>query len=247
MKTCSKCKISKKLTEFYKRKDSKDGHRNECKVCKDLTSKEYSLNNIEKVKNIKRKYYENNKDIVIERTKIWQDENKEKYKKISNKYREKDSTKERLRAYYEENKEYLKIRNKEYKINNKETINENHRRRYKSDVLYKIKFMLRNMLYKSMVRNGYKKNSKTTEIIGCSFEEFKIYLESKFEPWMNWENYGLYNGELSHGWDIDHIKPLYSVKTEEDLIKLNHYTNLQPLCSKLNRDIKRLDDLKLYK
>lgn len=247
MKTCSKCKIRKKITEFYKRKDSKDGYRNECKVCKNLSSKEYSINNIEKVKKIKRKYYENNKDIVIERTKIWQDENKEKYKKISNKYREKDSTKKRLKNYYEENKEYIKIKNKEYKVNNKETINENHRRRYKNDVLYKIKFMLRNMLYKSIVRNGYEKNSKTTEIIGCSFEEFKVYIESKFEPWMNWENYGLYNGKLNHGWDIDHIKPLYSVKTEEDLIKLNHYTNLQPLCSKVNRDIKRLDDLKIYK
>ena len=26
---------------------------------------------------------------------------------------------------------------------------------------------------------------------------------------------------------------------EEDILKLNHYTNLQPLCSKINRDIKK--------
>ena len=56
---------------------------------------------------------------------------------------------------------------------------------------------------------------------------------------MNWDNYGLYNGELDYGWDLDHIIPISSAKTEEDIIRLNHYTNLQPLCSKTNRDIKK--------
>ena len=67
----------------------------------------------------------------------------------------------------------------------------------------------------------------------------KLYLENKFEPWMNWDNRGLYNGEFNYGWDIDHIIPISSAESEEDLIHLNHYTNLQPLCSKVNRDIKR--------
>ncbi len=56
---------------------------------------------------------------------------------------------------------------------------------------------------------------------------------------LNWNNRGLYNGELNYGWDIDHIIPLSSAKTEEEMILLNHYSNLQPLCSKINRDIKR--------
>ena len=60
-----------------------------------------------------------------------------------------------------------------------------------------------------------------------------------FEPWMNWENKGLYNGKLNYGWDIDHKIPVSSATTEEELVKLNHYTNLQPLCSKINRDIKK--------
>lgn len=86
--------------------------------------------------------------------------------------------------------------------------------------------------------NGFKKTVKTVEILGCSFEEFKEHLESKFETWMSWENYGKYNGELNYGWDIDHIIPLCSAKKEVDVINLNHYTNLQPLCSKINRDLK---------
>ena len=67
----------------------------------------------------------------------------------------------------------------------------------------------------------------------------KEYIESKFENWMNWDNKGLYNGEFNYGWDVDHIIPISSAKTEEEIILLNHYSNLQPLCSKINRDIKK--------
>jgi len=56
---------------------------------------------------------------------------------------------------------------------------------------------------------------------------------------MNWQNYGKYNGQLSFGWDIDHVVPVSSAKTEEEVLKLNHYFNLRPLCSKINRDVKK--------
>jgi hypothetical protein len=56
---------------------------------------------------------------------------------------------------------------------------------------------------------------------------------------MTWENRGLYNGELNYGWDIDHIIPLSSAITEDDVYKLNHHKNLQPLCSYTNRYIKK--------
>ena len=39
---------------------------------------------------------------------------------------------------------------------------------------------------------------------------------------MTWENHGKL-------WHIDHIVPLATAETEEDLYKLFHYTNLQPL------------------
>jgi hypothetical protein len=34
MKTCNCCGITKQLIEFYKRKDSSDGYRNDCKICR---------------------------------------------------------------------------------------------------------------------------------------------------------------------------------------------------------------------
>ena len=94
------------------------------------------------------------------------------------------------------------------------------------------------MISRAFNRNGYKKESKTFDILGCTFEDFKNHIETRFEHWMSWDNYGLYNGEFNYGWDIDHIIPISSAKNEEELIKLNHFTNLQPLCSKINRDIK---------
>ena len=90
-----------------------------------------------------------------------------------------------------------------------------------------------------MKRHGYSKKSRSYEILGCSFEMFKERIESLWQPWMNWDNYGKYNGTPNYGWDIDHITPLSSAKIEQDVINLNHYSNLQPLCSYINRDVKR--------
>jgi|LakMenE01Jun11ns_1017448.scaffolds.fasta_scaffold9482727_1 hypothetical protein len=101
-------------------------------------------------------------------------------------------------------------------------------------------FGLRSSVSGSIRRFLLNKNGQLSEkFLGCSFIELKLYLESKFESWMTWKNRGLYNGEFNYGWDIDHIIPISSAKTEEEIIKLNHFTNLQPLCSKINRDIKR--------
>ena len=105
--------------------------------------------------------------------------------------------------------------------------------------LYNLIVSIRCSISNNFRCGGFTKSKRTENILGCTFFEFKIYIESKFELWMNWDNKGLYNGEFNYGWDIDHITPSSSAKTLEDVIKLNHYTNLQPLCSKINRDIKR--------
>ena len=107
-----------------------------------------------------------------------------------------------------------------------------------TDELYKLKETIGNLIRDSFRKKGFKKYSRTEQIIGCSTEHLKTHIESKFLPWMNWKNHGLFNGEFDYGWDIDHIIPLSSAKNEADIIRLNHYTNLQPLCSKTNRYIK---------
>jgi hypothetical protein len=124
------------------------------------------------------------------------------------------------------------------KKNNKFKKNEYQKNRKKSDNLYRLKCNFRSYFSNMLKNKGFKKKVKTHEILGCSYIEFKEYLESKFEDWMNWDNYGLYNGTPNYGWDIDHIIPQSSAITEEELLKLNHYSNLQPLCSYINRVVK---------
>jgi len=148
-----------------------------------------------------------------------------------------------MKNYNKDNKELLSINKKKWRVENKEKVrtqkNEWTKISETNDLSFLLGGLIGSAIRQSFQRNGFGKRSKTLEILGCSFEEFKYYLESKFEPWMNWENRGLYNGELNYGWDIDHLIPSSSAKTEDDVIKLNNYTNLQPLCSKINRDIKK--------
>lgn len=154
------------------------------------------------------------------------------------------------KSYTEYNKNYSLLNKEKKKEYNKKWVEENRdknrlrknnyvKNRIKIDAVYKCKINTRKLLSTSFKRNGFSKSSKTQEILGCSFDEFKNHIESLWLPWMNWDNYGLYDGSLDYGWDIDHIIPSSSAKSEDDIIRLNHYTNLQPLCSFINRNVKR--------
>ena len=162
-------------------------------------------------------------------------------------YREANKVKiaERMKAYYQANKDKLiTTKNKEASANfyskNKQTILNKRKERLKTDPIYKTKENIRTAIYQSFNNKGIKKNGKTEQILGCTFAQFKEHLEIQFESWMNWDNKGKYKKDTyNYGWDVDHIIPLDTALTEADIVRLNHYTNLRPLCSKVNRDIKR--------
>ena len=73
------------------------------------------------------------------------------------------------------------------------------------------------------------KRNKTFHMIGCTPQELIKHIEKQFHPGMNWDNWSV------HGWHLDHIIPLDSGKNQEEVEKLCHYTNLQPLWAKENR------------
>lgn len=117
--------------------------------------------------------------------------------------------------------------------------NKRYNQRLKDDTIFKIRHNIKVNLKRHFKSINDKKDDKTINILGCTYKFFISYLESKFETWMNWDNYGLYNGDFNYGWDMDHKIPISSAKNKDMIKQLYHYTNFQPLCSKINRDIKK--------
>lgn len=87
---------------------------------------------------------------------------------------------------------------------------------------------LRALIRKSFKSKSFKKDSKTFAILGIDKEGFMRHIETQFKEGMTWENHS------HNGWHVDHIIPVSLGDTKEEIVKLNHYTNLQPLWSQEN-------------
>ena len=233
MKICKRCLTEKNLNEFGKNKQNKDGLSIYCLTCEKTRAEEYRINNRDKVNKSAKDYRKNNPEKYKESIKKYLDKNPEMtstnrvriYRK-NEEFRKKETLKsrewylknieksrERSKKYYHENKKILREKNNQYK-----------KLKLKTDSLERLKKNLRDRIRQFLT--GDNKSKRTFDIIGLDKQNFKLYIESKFEEGMSWENYG--------EWHLDHIKPLYLSENEDDLIKLNHYTNLQPLWGKDN-------------
>jgi hypothetical protein len=153
-------------------------------------------------------YNSNNKEIISEKNKKFRLENPEINKEKCRNYRRNNPN--HFRKWVEKNREHRK----KYILE------------YNSDPKNKVKNSLRSRINELL--NKKYNNPRTLDLIGCDYEFLLKHLEDKFTEGMNWDNYGYY------GWHIDHIIPLSSAKTIEDIYKLYHYTNLQPLWGKDN-------------
>lgn len=184
-----------------------------------------------------REYYEAHKDKILEQNRRYKQRNKEKIAQINKKYREenKERIRETQRRWEKANPEKVREsgarKQRTYRENHKDSVREYGKQyqtnRKATDGLYKFKVGLRSMISQSFSRCGVKKNATAENILGCSIEEFKSYIESQFVDGMSFDNYG--------EWHLDHIKPLATAKTIDDVIVLCHYTNFQPLWAEDNR------------
>lgn len=110
----------------------------------------------------------------------------------------------------------------------RESRNAKQKDRFANDPVAAYKTLIRKRVSNWFRQRKFPKRSSTKQILGCSFEEFKQYIASLFKNGMTWDNYG--------EWQLDHIMPLSTAKTIEDVEMLCHYTNLQPLWAKDNLD-----------
>jgi hypothetical protein len=132
--------------------------------------------------------------------------------------------------------ECCKIKDRErYRTNREEIIRKkvilnNKRRKIRKleDPIYKLGCNLRRRTLLAL--QGRRKHNKTIELLGCTPEFLRKYLESKFAEGMSWDNYGY------KGWHVDHIIPCssFDLSKEEEQRKCFHYTNLQPLWAEDN-------------
>ena len=193
------------------------------------------------------KYYQKNKERIIQKAKEYYETNKETINEKTKEYHKEyyKANKDKIIEYTKTNKDKLIQYSKDWNANNKERKNKNNiayrKKRLENDPVFKMKHNIRSLISSSFRKKTTNKPSKSEIILGCSFDKFKEHIESLWESWMNWDNYGnpkdgIY--EPNKTWDFDHIIPNKEGSTIDEIIALNHYTNIQPLCSHYNRFVK---------
>jgi hypothetical protein len=224
VKKCTKCGELKSFSEFHKSRNHKDGLKPRCKVCRNIANKKHREENPEYYK----KWRDNNKDYVKNYNDRYREENKEV---LDAKKKEYVAANEKLvaarkKTWYEKNKERVLAKKKAYYEEHRDEIIAREQLYVKNSITAQISKKLRSRFYQA-VKKGYRAGSAVRDL-GCSVKELKVYLEKKFQPGMNWKNYGK--------WHIDHIIPLSSFDlTDRDQVKKAcHYTNLQPLWAEDN-------------
>ena len=214
-KRCKICGKIKPLDEFYVNKGMADGYLNICKECVRERSRQYQQEHKEYRKEYIHKWATENKDKIkdyrqnnSDKVKIWKDRDYLKHK---------EEYIERAYNYYNTHKPQILEREKIYM-----------RQRRKTDIGFKILCNLRGRINHAI--RYYNKSTRTKELVGCSLDELKTYLESKFKDGMTWDSYGF------RGWHIDHIIPCatFDLTKPEEQKKCFNYKNLQPLWAEDN-------------
>lgn len=217
-KTCTACFLEKEIVNFSKQARTKDGRRSHCKECVSKKSKEYHIENRDKILQYQKQYVDKNKEKVKNYRKKHSEENKEKLQKKN-------------KQYYLLNKEKINNKNKKYYNDNKEKILENSKiysnNKKKTDIKYKINCRISTAIYQHLKRFSSSKKAVGWEVaVGYSVNDLISHLEKLFKPEMNWGNYGTY-------WHIDHVKPKslfkFSSFDDEDFKSCWALKNLQPL------------------
>ena len=249
-KICTKCGIEKDLDEFYLSiKRGKPTYSTQCKACELAYHRERRQGSEgDKIRERDRKKREQNKDEINAKNRERYADDPERYRGYKLKWRNthyddylrqakelrlknKDRIKAYKKKYDQENKDKKKKWDKKYRSTHHEQRNEYSRIRKERDPLFRLKHQIGTLVLNSLKKGGYKKKTKTATILGCDYATFFDHLKATWA-----KNYGKeWNGEPYH---IDHVIPLATAKTEQDVIDLCHYTNLQMLKPEDNMDKK---------
>lgn len=186
-----------------------------CKSCKADKSKLYREANRLKINETNKKIYEERKEDL-----------KRKYKEYRLSHRDEVNLKKRI--HYEKNREIIKAKTAQYGSSaagiEKRSMRDKKRR--ENDSIYTLRVSLRSR-FKRAISGKYKKPSSILELIGCSLQEFRDYIEKQWDKNMTWGNYGF----MKTSWQLDHIKPVaaFDLSNPLELESCFHFSNVQPL------------------
>lgn len=143
-----------------------------------------------------------------------------------------------------------KERDKKYRQKNKACLNEYQKtyrkNKYNSNIDFRIKVIASASISQSLrTKNLSKNNSSVLKYLPFSIQDLREHLEKHFEPWMNWQNYGIYRANAWNDddtstwtWHIDHVIPQsllsYTSMEDDNFKKCWALANLRPLAAKRN-------------
>lgn len=135
-----------------------------------------------------------------------------------------ESIKQHRLEHIDEYKERMRITNKRHQPIIRE--------RYRTDPLVRLRAGIRHHVSEALKYARIAKDHPSMSYLGCTVDEFKKYIESKFLENMTWLNHG----RGPDCWHLDHIKPLAALQSMDEaaLKEICHYTNYQPLWEKDN-------------
>ena len=135
-----------------------------------------------------------------------------------------ECNKEMCAKWRNENSEHIKEYKKKYNKENHELI-----KSYRKKPLNNFRGNLAQNIRRSFQIMNIPKNSKTAKIVGCSFKKLYNHCCRQFK-----KIYGIDFDPKIHKVHIDHIIPIVTAKTVEDIIRLNHYKNLRLILAEDN-------------
>lgn len=130
-----------------------------------------------------------------------------------------EQSRESCKRYRQKNLEKELARCNQYKARNKAHLNKKacryYRNRRKYDLLFAVKSKVRGRVG-SVLRKafGVSKSKSTNKILGCTGTELLVHLN-------------LTNIEQLKNCHLDHVAPISLALTEDEVYKLNHYSNLR--------------------
>lgn len=224
-------------------------------------SKKWYQNNKEKHAANSKRWYQNNKEKHPANGKKWAQENREKNIVNHKKWRKENPGKvavinkkwkmanpEKVAAsnkkWARENPIKVKTSNKIWVKENSEKLNAKRRDRYQNDPVYRNRCIVSVAIYTMIKSQGAsKKGESSHNYVPWTLKEYRTHIESLFEPWMNWNNQGIYNPKTHHlpngrTWQLDHIIPQsdlpFNSLDHPNLTKAWNLSNLRPLDAEQN-------------